>query len=652
MANALLFLSVIWLRLQTWWSFSGVGGVPSLSLPAISIPLDSFSVSPPAIFESSEWLNGFLGFLNVPRPGLISAVSDDQGISLNIHVPLNTGLLAPLCSSPNMISPRLDFQRLPPQSLPTNASRVIQVDDYCAVPFETAPGSGIVKDEHYITDSATPDNDNTNPNNKWSHLPESKWLAWFLSGGHQAATPVPIGASLSSKIEIGSFTLEIPHTLLTTFGILVIATVISWRVYIHIITVLEQEDVDFTRDVWAVETLPSSIDDFVFASLVAESTTTQETTSTHDDPEEPDIIPNESSQDTVQKDSSISFGFRFVVIILRARIANLVSNARQLTDEVKTLENWNAALTHANEEQSAQLNTVRKELDEAREAVKDLESEEQDYQDQMEGILENNVRLGNQVERLGQANGALQATIARLTRENDSLGDDNRRCSCQGQGHTTTTGGRSSTLPMTVPSEATKKTTTSPDLVAAPAPAPVTSSRASSVSSAVSLRATAAYPRAGGSVMYGPPRLNEEGIPTRPMTRREREDRRASAAEAAATAAAVVVVQPSGAEDSVGDGNKHNTAAVGASEEEIVVPKTDEEVQESAGQDDHAAALEETRTLGDSRRANVDGGRVDDNGKEKAKGGNDEATDASRRHRREEDGKNGQKEMKKSKWAS
>lgn len=610
---------------------------------------------------------------------MISAVSNDEDIALSIHVPLNTELLAPLCLSNNNTLPLLEFQRLP---LPSNdISRVIHVDDY-AVPSETAT-TAIVEDDDTTTDSGC------HTDNKWSHLPESAWLAWFLSGQIE----IPVGANWSYRI--GSFNFEIPLAVLNIFGLFVIIGIISWRVYIHI--TLSEPDISFTHNFCSIETSASAIDDFVIPSLVVD-TIVEEAPAL--DRENTDVS-NEAPQpqDSVQKDSSPPFCFRFVVTVLRARITNLVSNVHHMetqlktalkssngyADEIKTLENWNSALKSANEAQTSQLDACREERDEARErledahdrvdellvdrdnledeledlkkiiadletsldekdatltdvrhqlneaqkAVKELEGEEQDYQDQMEGILEHNVRLGNQVERLGQTNGALQATITRLTKESERLLADARRCRCQGQGRTATTQ-QSSTLPTTGPSEATTSTT--------PAAPTIASLGGSPTPSLLPPRAPG-FPRAGGAVMYGPPRLNEEGIPTRPMTPQEREDQRAAR------------VRPQGAGDSVGG----NNSTVASASEDIVEPKADDEVEESAGQDDHAA--EEGRGLGDSRWANVDGGAVDDKGKgkgkakAKAKEGDGEATN-TRRRRGDEDGKKGKEEMKKSKWAS
>ncbi|KIW17154.1 hypothetical protein PV08_04345 [Exophiala spinifera] len=623
MANALLFLSVIWLRLQTWWS---TPGVPSLA--AISIPLDSLGLSHDAVFESGQWLNDFLAFLNVPRPGLISALSNDEGVALSIHMPLSTELLAPLCLSSNTsninTTPRLNFQRppLPPSSTPTDASRTIHVDEHAA-PSETAAGgtfeTGCDANEA-DAGSDSGDASTADDKDKWSRLPKSQWLAWFLSGQAQ----IPVGASWS--YDIGPLTFKIPQTLLQIIGLLVTVSIIVWRVCIHVsMSELSELDISCTRAFSSVEVSSpfNAIDDFFISSLVADTTAKEEAVA----PVTSDEVSN----------AGILVGFRFVVVVLRARIANLASNVQGLAqqnasflDEIATLEQWNAALKNTNEAQTSQLDALRKERDDARGAMKELESEEQDYQDQMQGILEHNVSLGNQVERLGQDKGALQATIATLTQENERLRAEARRCRGRGQGHTATIK-RSSTLPATAPSEATSSS--------APAAPALISLGGSPVPSASSMRGSSNYPRAGGTVLYGPPRLNSEGIPTRPMTPQEREDRRAAAAAA----------RPDVPRGSVGDSD----VVVAGAPEEIVAPMADDEVQGSAGQENQAATVAdgggEGRGLEDSRWAKVDGGPVGDKGKGKAEEGEDEVTDG---RRRSEGGEKGREEMKRSKWAS
>ncbi|KAK5271516.1 hypothetical protein LTR96_003341 [Exophiala xenobiotica] len=123
MGPPFLLLTVIWLRVQSWWS------VGIETPPTISFPLDGTTgFSQPAVFDSALWLDQFLGFLHVPRPGLISASADGDGISLNIHMPLTTELLSPVSSPDHHGSPLLEFQRLPPPPPPVEPSRTIPLD--------------------------------------------------------------------------------------------------------------------------------------------------------------------------------------------------------------------------------------------------------------------------------------------------------------------------------------------------------------------------------------------------------------------------------------------------------------------------------------------------------------------------------------------
>lgn len=119
-----IFWSQFFRRLREWW-YRG-----HESVPTISFPLEATGISRPTVFNSAPWVDEFLAFLTIPRPGLISATAHDDTISLNIFVPLSTGLLSPITSL-NNTSPLLQFEKVAAPAIepPTiNPSRTIPVD--------------------------------------------------------------------------------------------------------------------------------------------------------------------------------------------------------------------------------------------------------------------------------------------------------------------------------------------------------------------------------------------------------------------------------------------------------------------------------------------------------------------------------------------
>jgi hypothetical protein len=159
MGSPFLLLTVIWLRVQSCWSV----GIDTP--PTISFPLDGTTgFSQPAVFDSAVWLDQFLGFLHVPRPGLISASAGEDGISLNIHMPLTTELLSPVSSLDHHGSPLLEFQRLPPPPS-MEPSRTIPLD---------------LHDRAFMTGKANVEPDTTLIDTGFDHIHD--WHAWSGSG--------------------------------------------------------------------------------------------------------------------------------------------------------------------------------------------------------------------------------------------------------------------------------------------------------------------------------------------------------------------------------------------------------------------------------------------------------------------------------------
>lgn len=168
MGGTFLLLTVIWLRVQAWWAV----GVETP--PTISLPLDATGFSPPAVFDSAIWLDQFLSFLHVRRPGLISATSRGNGISLNIHMPLTTELLSPV-SSLDHGSPLLEFQRLPPPSIHPSRTIPLNLHDQAFV-------TGIIECDATLLDTGS---DHAHDWQAWSGSPYLGWLAKYLSGHFQ-----------------------------------------------------------------------------------------------------------------------------------------------------------------------------------------------------------------------------------------------------------------------------------------------------------------------------------------------------------------------------------------------------------------------------------------------------------------------------------
>ncbi|KAK5458286.1 hypothetical protein LTS15_004366 [Exophiala xenobiotica] len=179
MGSPFLLLTVIWLRVQSWWS------VGIETPPTISFPLDGTTgFSQPAVFDSAVWLDEFLGFLHVPRPGLISASAGEDGISLNIHMSLTTELLSPVSSPDHHGSPLLEFQRLPPPPS-IEPSRTIPFDNLHDRAFMTGKAE-IETDAAFFVDTGF---DHIHDWHAWSGSgsgsPFLEWLDQYLSGHAQ-----------------------------------------------------------------------------------------------------------------------------------------------------------------------------------------------------------------------------------------------------------------------------------------------------------------------------------------------------------------------------------------------------------------------------------------------------------------------------------
>ncbi|KAK5199287.1 hypothetical protein LTR92_001761 [Exophiala xenobiotica] len=325
MGPPFLLLTVIWLRVQSWWS------VGIETPPTISFPLDGTTgFSQPAVFDSALWLDQFLGFLHVPRPGLISASADGDGISLNIHMPLTTELLSPVSSPDHHGSPLLEFQRLPPPPPPVEPSRTIPLDLHDRA-FVTG-NAEVGPDATFFVDTSF---DHIHDWHAWSRSgsgsPFLEWLDQYLSG--HAQLPFTANRAYSA----GSYYYELPGSPLPLLLMVLLSIALLRLFYValpllsDVALLLEGIGPELTESVAQMDSAKSHPIEEGFISELLENAARHELEGSDSTSAAAAAPANATSDAAVNTDPDRSIlKFSVLVAFLRLSVANLSSRVRDL----------------------------------------------------------------------------------------------------------------------------------------------------------------------------------------------------------------------------------------------------------------------------------------------------------------------------------